>query len=217
MFPVPPWCGATLKVYVSGAKLRVRLETRTAPLTPCYTTLAVTDLTISMVRPHLHAVPHRPLPEGYVLRVLEPTDESQLAQLLTLAFADTWDAPRVAAALTQAPDVKAVYGVFQGRQLVGTASSRHLPGRDPAAGFVHWVATHPDKRAQGLASALLEHVLSDFQTRGYSRARLDTQPERLPAIRAYLKFGFVPEYEVAGTDQRAVWSDVFPELLRATT
>ena len=59
-----------------------------------------------MVRPHLHAVPHRPLPEGYVLRVLEPTDESQLARLLTLAFADTWDVPRVAAALTQAPDVK---------------------------------------------------------------------------------------------------------------
>ena len=169
-----------------------------------------------MVRPHLHKVPHRPLPEGYVLRTLEHNSEPQLAELLTLAFEDTWDVARVSATLTQALDVRAVYGVFYGSRLIGTASSQHLPGRNPAAGFVHWVATHPDYRAQGLSSALLEHVLGDFQTRGYSRARLDTQPERLPAIRAYLKFGFVPEYEVAGTDQKAIWASIFPELLRVT-
>ena len=169
-----------------------------------------------MVRPHLREVPRRPLPKGYGLRALGRGAEPQLAQLLTLAFADTWDARRVSAALTRAPEVKAVYGVFYGSKLVATASSQHLPDRDPEAGFVHWVATHPDYRAQGIASILLEHILSDFQMRGYRRARLDTQPERLSAIRAYLKFGFVPEYEGTDADQQAVWSGIFPKLLRVT-
>ena len=174
------------------------------------------DINISMVRPHLREVPRRPLPEGYVLRTLGHDDELQLAELLSAAFEEAWDVVRVSAALTQAPEVKAVYGVFrrhqvQGQQLVGTASSQHLPGRDPEAGFVHWVATHPDYRAQGLAGVLLEHVLGDFNARGYSCARLDTQPERLPTIRAYLKFGFVPEYKGAGNKE--VWSSVFSKLL----
>ena len=166
-----------------------------------------------MVRPHLYDVPQRHLPEGYVLCALGQGDERQLAGLLGLAFEDVWDERRVSAALTRAPDVNAVYGVFGQNQLVGTASSQHRPERDPDAGFVHWVATHPDSRGQGFAAALLEHVLNDFSARGYSRARLDTQPERLAAIRVYLRFGFVPEYEVAGVDQQAVWSRVFTALL----
>lgn len=174
---------------------------------------------ISMVRPQLQGVPRQPLPEGYVLRTSEYGDEPQLAGLLSAAFEDVWDVSRVAASLTRAPEVRAVYGVFRHQQLVATASSQHLPERDPEAGFVHWVATHPDYRALGLSAALLAHVLGDFSARGYLRARLDTQPERLQALRLYLKFGFVPEYEpeyeVAGVDQKELWSNIFAELLGA--
>ena len=168
-------------------------------------------MNISVVRPHLRDVPRRPLPKGYILRTLGHDDELPLAELLSAAFEDTWDVARVSATLTRAPDVKAVYGVFYGSRLVATASSQHLPDRDPAAGFVHWVATHPDYRGRGLASVLLEHILNDFQTWGYCRARLDTQPERLPAIRAYLKFGFIPDYEEAGSQE--IWSSILSKLL----
>ena len=171
---------------------------------------------ISMVRPHLGGVPGvRPLPEAYTLRELGREDEPQLAGLLSSAF-DAWDEERVASALTRTAEVKAVYGIVRNGALVATASSQSRPERDPAAGFVHWVATHPGHRAQGLASALLARLLEDFRERAYSRARLDTQPERLPAIRTYLKFGFVPEY-LSGSDSRdhrAVWSDIFQALMR---
>lgn len=186
--------------------------------------MTCSDINVSMVRPHLQGVPRRPLPEGYVLCTSEYGDEPQLAGLLSAAFEGVWDVSRVAATLTRAPEVRAVYGVFRRDQLVATASSQHLPERDPEAGFVHWLATHwlathPDYRAFGLAAALLAHVLGDFSARGYLRARLDTQPERLPALRLYLKFGFVPEYEpeyeVAGVDQRELWSNIFAELLGA--
>ena len=168
------------------------------------------NVTISLVRPHHDPPARRPLPEGYTLRRLERADEPQLARLLSLAFEEAWDVVRVRATLTGAPDVGAVYGVFQRESLVATASSQIRPERDPAAGFVHWVATHPEHRSRGLASALLGRLLGDFRGRGYTCARLDTQPERLPAIRTYLKFGFVPEYDLDGDDpraQKAVWSN----------
>jgi hypothetical protein len=40
-------------------------------------------------------------------------------------------------------------GVFWQNELVATASSQFLPGRDPHAGFVHWVATHRASAARG--------------------------------------------------------------------
>ncbi len=176
------------------------------------------SVNISAVRPHLRDPPAgRPLPYGYTLRRPGRADEPQLARLLSLAFNDTWDEVRVRDTLTGAPDVKAVYGVFQRELLVATASSQIRPERDPAAGFVHWVATHPGHRSRGLASALLGRLLEDFRERRYTCARLDTQPERLPAIRVYLKFGFVPDYELGGGDpgdQKAVWSDIFQALVR---
>lgn len=177
------------------------------------------SVNISMLRPHLRGVPESCLlPEAYTLRLLGHEDEPQLADLLSSAFEDTWDERRVASTLTRAPDVRAVYGVFTREALAATASSQVPSERDPTAGFVHWVATHPRHRSRGLAAALLGRLLEDFSARGYLRARLTTQPERIPAIRAYLTFGFVPEYEeggpAQGRDHRAVWSGIFQELMR---
>lgn len=171
------------------------------------------SLNISMVRPHLHEVPSAsPLPSGYNLRTLGLSDEPQLAALLGEAFGEPWDERRVGATLTRTAEVKAVYGVLYRETLVATASSQFLPESDPQAGFVHWVATHPHHRGQGLAAALLERLLEDFRARGYKRARLVTQPERSPAVRTYLKFGFLPEYEVDGRDHRRIWSEIFQAL-----
>jgi mycothiol synthase len=168
---------------------------------------------ISMYRPHLRDGPNaRPLPDGCRLRLPGRDDEPQLAALHGSAFAEPWDEERVASTLTRAEDVKAVYGVFCQNELVATASSQYLPGRDPHAGFVHWEATHPSQRGKGLAAVLLERLLKDFAARGHPSARLFTQPERLPAIRTYLKFGFVPEYEVDGRDDRSTWSGIFRAL-----
>ena len=171
-----------------------------------------------MYRPHLSNVPNaRLLPDGFRLRLLGRDDEPQLAALLRSAFAEPWDEARVASTLTRSQDVKAIYGVFWQNELVATASSQFLPGRDPHAGFVHWVATHPSQRGKGLAAVLLGRLLKDFEARGYRSARLFTQRERLPAIWTYLKFGFVPEYEVDGRDDRSTWSGIFQALATTKT
>ena len=172
---------------------------------------------VLMHRPHLRDLPAPvPLDSGFALRKVEPEDERALAELLErvfLPYGERWDEDRVRRVLTEADDVNAVYAVFWQGEPVATTSSQYLPEYADTAGFVHWVATHPDFRGKRLASALLARVLTDFKERGYDGAWLITQPDRVPAIRTYLKFGFVPAYEANGADHRPRWSRIFPTVL----
>lgn len=169
---------------------------------------------VLMRRPHLREIPAvAPLPAGYALRRASSLDDdAALAATLTAAFPREWDVDRVRARLTEAPDVRAVYVVTWGRQIAATASHRWLPERWPEAGCVHWVGTHPDHARKGLASALLAHLLREFAACDYREAVLATQSFRLPALRAYLKFGFLPVYDSDGEDVYTVWSAVFQEI-----
>lgn len=172
---------------------------------------------VYMRRPHLRDVPPAPpLPEGYTLRQADDDDSGPLAALLNAAFSgprdDPWDAERVRRSLTRTPDVRAVYVVEWRGQPVATTSSQFLPERFPGSGRVHWVGTHPEHGRRGLASALLAHVLADFAARGDRDAVLHTQSYRLPAIRRYLAFGFLPELDAGGEDHRPRWSALFQSL-----
>lgn len=167
-----------------------------------------------MFRPHLRDIPGAtPLPAGYEVRPFAAGDNLlSLADTLTAAFEEEWTTDRVRENLTGAPDVRAVYAAFWDGKAVATTSSRFLPERYPGAGIVHWVGTHPAHLRQGLGSALMERVLRDFAERGDGEAVLETDDQRMPAIRRYLAFGFLPRYENQGEDLRPRWSAVMQAL-----
>ena len=169
---------------------------------------------IFMRRPHLRDLVTPVLPSGYTLHLISPEQAAELGDLLTLAFEETWDAERANKELLQAPDVHAVYVVMHQGKMVSTASSQLRAHRSLTSGYVHWVGTHPDHRGQRLAYALVARVLQDFVERGYEDAYLETQPVRLPAIKTYLRLGFIPFYQLEGEDFQEVWSEVFQNLLK---
>jgi GNAT superfamily N-acetyltransferase len=174
--------------------------------------VATRQLDLLLLRPTLADVPERPLPEGYRLRLATHDDDMALAETLTAAFEEKWDAARVSRDLTGARDVVATYVAdWQGRP-VATASSRWLPDRFPRAGYVHWVGTDPAHARRGLAAALLVELLRHFAEVGREQAVLETQDFRHPAIRSYLRLGFTPVYEVGTADHRARWSAIFQQL-----
>src|SRR6266567_797382 len=74
------------------------------------------------------APPHEPC---YALRAAVPTDHGQLAELLSEAFGDRWDAKRVAAEFSPGNGVEATYVVVSPVGVVATASARRLPDRYP--------------------------------------------------------------------------------------
>ena len=168
-----------------------------------------------MRRPHLRDLPTvRPLPAGYGLREYSaPTDLPSLNATLQAAFAEPWDEARARRELLDVPGVKAIYVIEHEGAVVATASSKIVPDRFPGSGYVHWVAVADAHLRRGLAAVLLHRVLQDFTERGHRDAVLETDDDRIAAISAYLRFGFIPFYDVRGEDHRERWSAIFQALL----
>jgi mycothiol synthase len=60
----------------------------------------------------------------------------------------------------------------------------------------------------------MDQMLVDFRARGYRDAVLETDDFRLPAIRTYLRHGYVPVTEnVKGENHLKRWSAILPQVL----
>ena len=94
--------------------------------------------------------------------------------------------------------------------MVATASARRLPDRYPEAGYVHYVGARVSERGRRLGEVVTRQVLAHFVAAGLDQAVLETDDFRLPAVRTYLRLGFVPEPRVAGDPIR--WSKVLRKL-----
>jgi mycothiol synthase len=155
------------------------------------------------------APPHEPF---YALRAAVPADHGQLAELLSEAFGDRWDAKRVAAEFSPGNGVEATYVVVSPAGVVATASARRLPDRYPEAGYVHYVGARVSERGRRLGEVVTRRVLVHFVAAGLDQAVLETDDFRLPAVRTYLRLGFVPEPRTPGDARR--WSKVLRNLAR---
>lgn len=163
--------------------------------------------------PELSDLPPAPSHEsGYALRTAVSSDYEQLAELLSEAFEDRWDAERVAVEFSPGNGVEAIYVVVSTAGLVATASARRLPDRYPGAGYVHYVGVRVSERGRRLGEVVTRRVLVHFAAAGLDQAVLETDDFRLPAVRTYLRLGFVPEPRTPGDARR--WSKVLRKLAR---
>ena len=159
-----------------------------------------------MRRPDLAALP--PAPGG--VESADAGDVAGLTSLLEAAFEESWDGDRVQRDLLDDPSVRRTLIIRDGDAIVATASARVLPSQYPGAGYVHWVASDPTRRGQGIGFAVTVAVLHEFLTEGLTEAVLETDDDRLSAIRVYLGLGFVPQYRDDSHQLR--WSKIFTAL-----
>lgn len=168
-----------------------------------------------MRRPWLDDLPEPPLlPPDFALRLAHRSDDGPLAELLTRAFAEPWDDERVRRTLIEAPDVAAVFVIAHGETTVATASARVLPDDYPGSGYIHWVGADPAYQGRGLGAAVNLRVLRHFREAGLRDAVLETQDFRIPAVRSYLRLGFVPEYHYDDPDEQRRWARLLPQVVR---
>lgn len=159
-----------------------------------------------MRRPDLAALP--PVPAG--VESADARDVPGLASLLEAAFDESWDSGRVRRDLLDDPSVRRTLIIRDGDAIVATASARVLPSEYPGAGYVHWVASDPTRRGQGFGFAATLAVLHEFLAEGLTEAVLETDDQRLSAIRVYLGLGFIPQYRDDSHQLR--WSKIFTAL-----
>ena len=77
-------------------------------------------------------------------------------------------------------------------------------------GYIHMVACHPDMRGRGLGGALNRIAVGELIDSGMKTAHLTTDDWRIPAIKSYLKIGFVPDESTDNFKER--WDKIFSSL-----
>jgi GNAT superfamily N-acetyltransferase len=145
------------------------------------------------------------------VRAATPSDAEALGRLLGAAFPEMdWSAERARKDLLEASDVKATFVIDEDDKLLATASARYFTARFPEGGYVHWVAVDPAARGRGLFDVVMAAVHRQFDADGKPVAFLETDDQRLPAIAAYLRLGYVPHY--TESDHESRWSKIFTQL-----
>lgn len=153
----------------------------------------------------------RPLPDGFDLREATAEDGAALARVLTASFKEDWSEQRIKDVLLEAPDVDRTWVIVRAGEVVGTASERHLD-LYPGQGYVHYVGVLPDAAGLGLGEIVTQACLVGFAERGLAGAVLETDAFRTPAIRTYIKLGFLPEYR--SDEERVAWVGALRQFTR---
>lgn len=171
-------------------------------------------------RPQLHMVwptserPQCPVvapASGYAIRTYQTGDEQAFLHLMALSDFDPWDDEKLSDNMNLVIPGGWFFAVGSDGQIVATAMGQHnYSGLSPFTGDVGWVFCHPDHRGHALGLALCARVTQRLLEAGYTKIQLHTEYYRLPAIKTYLKLGYVPA--VASSEDADLWADVRKQL-----
>lgn len=95
-------------------------------------------------------------------------------------------------------------------RLIPQEERSHYPPSANALGYLHYVAATPQCRGTGAGSAATAAVLKRLEALGLGDCVLTTDDFRLPAIKIYLRMGWLPVLH--DTDMRARWERVLGQL-----
>jgi mycothiol synthase len=155
--------------------------------------------------------PH--LMPDYDLRIFDPAADTDayLSLVREAGFAD-FTVERIEGCLMRVlPDGFFVVEHHPTGELVATAMAGHGPTPlHPYGGELGWVAGRTDHAGKGLGTAVCAAVVRRFISAGYKRIYLLTDDFRLPALKVYLKLGFVPFLFTEGTETR--WKAICDQL-----
>lgn len=152
------------------------------------------------------------LPDGYQLRCFASTDEADYIALMDKAGFTGWTSTNIEdMQRVLLPDGFFLIEHTASGTLVATAMATHKPIQGyPNGAELGWVAADPAHASKGLGFAVCAAVINRFQRAGYRDIYLWTDDARLPALKTYLKMGFVPDIYQASHEAR--WHDVMEKL-----
>jgi mycothiol synthase len=149
-------------------------------------------------------------PVGFEIRPIESGEEESAGQALGSAFEDSWPVERVKAELSESEFVKTMFVAVKDGRVAATASAAYNADWG-TAGYIHYVAVHPEFQGHALGYWVSLSCLQEFVKLGYTSGVLHTDDFRIPAIKTYLKLGF--ELDVnAHPSYRRRWRAICKQL-----
>jgi mycothiol synthase len=175
---------------------------------------------MSLEKPQLHMVwpfrrllrcPASAIAAGYTIRTYQLGDEEAFLRLMSLMDFDPWDEAKLEYNKNKVIPEGWFFVTDASDQIVATAMCLHnYTGHSPFTGDVGWVACHPDHRGNHLGLSLCGQVTDRFLAAGYTLIQLHTEHYRLPAIKTYLRLGYVPHLAADGA--AGLWQAVCTRL-----
>jgi mycothiol synthase len=134
------------------------------------------------------------LPSDYTMRLYRRGDESRFYEILELAGWEGWDDERLEPWLAKIlPGGWFMVIHTKSNEIVATAMALHnYKGVHPFWGELGWLACDPAHTGKGLGMAVSAAVTARLIDAGYRNIQLFTEDYRLPALKNYLKLGYIP-------------------------
>ena len=161
-----------------------------------------------MVKENLEDLPPVVLPDGYSIRHFLPGDEHHWENILNKSFGES-NPPRSfdqIMGMDASCSPERVLFVTYKDIPIATASAWYIPSKGLKTGYVHYVGICPEHSGKKLGYLVSLAVLHRFVYEGRTRAVLQTDDFRVPAVKTYLQLGFQPF--LVEEDQRQRWSNV---------
>ena len=176
------------------------------------------NVSVSMVRENLADIPFHPVPAGYEIQPYRQGDEQ--AWVAIEAAADRYNSITPDLFVREFGNDAAI---LSQRQLflrtsdgapIGTSTAWFDPNHNGRPfGRIHWVAIVPEFQGRGLSKCLLSRTCLLLRELGHNNAYLVTSTARLPAIKLYRSFGFLPEIHNAA--DQATWTEMKTHMVLA--
>lgn len=140
----------------------------------------------------LNAPPAVQLPLGYTLRTYQQGDEIRFYKIMELAGWPGWDDEKLQPWLERIlPEGWFMAIHEESSEIVATAMALRSE-MYPSGGELGWLAGDPAHAGRGLGMAVSAAVTARLIEAGCRPIHLYTEDYRLPALKTYLKLGYVP-------------------------
>jgi mycothiol synthase len=148
---------------------------------------------------------------GYQLRTYRPGDEARFYEVMEIAGFTDWTDDVLRPWLAKILPDGWFFVVDATGAIVATTMATHNPtDRHRFGGELGWVASDLAHKGHGLGVAVCAAVINRFLRAGYRNIYLNTDDFRLPAIKTYLRLGFVPLLFSADMHDR--WQTICDQL-----
>ncbi len=160
----------------------------------------------------LSTPPTPQLPAAYHLRTFRPGDEARFYEVMALAGWPGWDIEKLKPWLYRMlPEGWFMAVHTASDQIVASAMATHDPTWiKPFCAELGWVAADPAHSGKGLGTAVVAAATARMIASGYTHVHLYTEHYRLPALKIYLKLGYLPY--LSTPEETELWREVCEQL-----
>ena len=168
------------------------------------------NYSVRMLREHMENIPQFPIPEGFAIRNYRRNEGHIWTRIQKAAepYIDIDDGlfDREFERDLSAMEDRSFYLTTDASEEIGTITAWWQPDINGKVwGQIHWVAIHPDYQGRGLSKPMISVAMTRLK-QSHERCFLGTSTGRIPAVKLYLDFGFIPDLSLENSQQ--AWTEV---------